>query len=173
MSVPPNKSKPSHKAAIKWSPSTPIRKQDNIISSKAREKNLLGFKPSYEVENEPVNMKFLMSNEYMRMWFKQRAVFEKYTYTREEIIKSESKIHRKFVQRMMTYRKPGKNELVEQKFMEKKLTPEQSKDLEYQKLKFKPDCSTISTTKVRKNKRNVNRQGENKDCVPCCECKSN
>lgn len=58
-------------------------------------------------------MNFLMSNEYMRIWFKERAVYEKSTYTREQIIKEENKIKRRFVQRMMTYRKPTKTQFIE------------------------------------------------------------
>ncbi|XP_028129683.1 uncharacterized protein LOC114325744 [Diabrotica virgifera virgifera] len=134
------------KAPLKWSPALPIRRADNIISSKAREKGLLGFKPSYEVKGEPVCMGFLMSNEYMRMWFKQRAEFEKDTYTREEIIKSESKIHRRFVQRMMTYRNPGKNEIIEQR-IRKCSCPVERKEFQYQRMKYKPECTVMLTHK--------------------------
>lgn len=55
-----------------------------------------------------------MSNEYMRKWFKERGTYEKNNYSKEEIIKEESKIKRRFVQRMMTYKKPNKLELLEQ-----------------------------------------------------------
>lgn len=50
----------------------------------------------------------------MRKWFKERGTYEKNTYSKEESIKEESKIKRRFVQRMMTYKKPNKLELLEQ-----------------------------------------------------------
>lgn len=59
-------------------------------------------------------MRFIISNEYMRKWFNERATYEKNTYSRENIIKEESKIKRRFVQRMMTYKKPNKLEVLEQ-----------------------------------------------------------
>lgn len=55
-----------------------------------------------------------MSNEYMRQWFNERGTYEKNTYSKEAIIKEESKIKRRFVQRMMTYKKPNKLEMLEQ-----------------------------------------------------------
>ena len=61
-------------------------------------------------------MSFIMSNEYMRMWFKERGKYERDTYSKEQIIKEESKIKRRFVQRMMTWQRPTKNEFLEEKF---------------------------------------------------------
>ncbi|XP_023020070.1 uncharacterized protein [Leptinotarsa decemlineata] len=137
-------------ALLKWSPATPVKKQDNIISSKAREKNLLGFKPSYE--NEPrEHMGLLMSNEYMRRWFTERAAFEKDTYTREKIIKEENKIKRRFVQRMMTYRKPTKNQFIEESIAKRKAVPGNStqddKAPNYEKMKYKTECLPLDHVK--------------------------
>lgn len=61
-------------------------------------------------------MQFIMSNEYMRIWFNDRALYEKDTYSREQIIKEESRIRRRFVQRMMTYKKPNKNDFIDDKY---------------------------------------------------------
>ncbi|KAJ8934189.1 hypothetical protein NQ314_013506 [Rhamnusium bicolor] len=83
-----------NKPLLKWSPATPIRTPDNLISSGAREKKQLGFIPTYENETCQ-QMEFIMSNEYMRMWFKERSKYEKDTYTREQIIKEESRIKRR------------------------------------------------------------------------------
>nr|CAH7769352.1 unnamed protein product [Callosobruchus chinensis] len=86
---------------LKWSPNPPRKRPDNIVSSKAREKHIVAFIPKCE--------------EYLREWFKEWAVFNKNVYTREQIIKDESKIQRKWIQRMMTYRRPTKFEMIEER----------------------------------------------------------
>ncbi|XP_018574940.1 uncharacterized protein LOC108913800 [Anoplophora glabripennis] len=96
-----------NKPILKWSPTLAIHKPDNIVSSHAKP----AFKPSYE--NEAENMNFIMSNEYMRMWFKEKQLHEKDTYARDQIIKKERKIKRRMIQRMMTYRKPSKNHFID------------------------------------------------------------
>lgn len=103
----------------------------------------------------------------MRKWFKERGTYEKNTYSKEESIKEESKIKRRFVQRMMTYKKPNKLELLEQiqpsplmkKFQayvysiylicyidymghfDLSLADSNTQAAEYRKLKYKPVCS--------------------------------
>lgn len=52
-------------------------------------------------ERRPV-MGFLLSNEYMRMWFKERQAYEKENYANKEKAITETNIKRRFVQRMMT-----------------------------------------------------------------------
>lgn len=64
-------------------------------------------------------MGLLLSMEYRRIWFDERAEYERYTYTREEIIKQENKIKRRSVQRMMTYRMPTKNQFIDQRAKER------------------------------------------------------
>lgn len=54
-----------------------------------------------------------MSNEYMRMWFKEKAVYDKNTYIRDQIIRDECKIKRRTIQRMATFRKQSKNQFIE------------------------------------------------------------
>lgn len=54
-----------------------------------------------------------MSNEYMRIWNKEKAFYEKYTYTRAKIIKDESKIKRRFVQRMTNFKPVTKTDMIE------------------------------------------------------------
>lgn len=107
-----------NKALTKWSPAVPKRRPDNIISSGALEKGFLGFKPTYE-NNQQYHMGLLLSMEYMKMWFKERAVYEKYAYTREETIKQENKIKRRNIQRMMTYRRPTKNQFIDDRARER------------------------------------------------------
>nr|CAI5856609.1 unnamed protein product [Callosobruchus analis] len=95
-----------------WTPAVPIKRTDNIVSSKAREQNNAGFKPSFE-KDKGENMWLVMSNGYYAQWFKERAVYERNTYYKWETIKQEKKVKRRFVQRMMTYRKPTRNEYLE------------------------------------------------------------
>lgn len=64
-------------------------------------------------------MGFLMNMEYHRKWFAERALYEKDTYTREEIIKQENKIKRRCVQRMMTYRSPTKNQFIDERAIDR------------------------------------------------------
>ncbi|GJQ86592.1 hypothetical protein Trydic_g7826 [Trypoxylus dichotomus] len=84
----------------KWTRSVPIAYKDNIVSSHARANNEKGFVPSYESEGRP-NMYCLLNFEYRRIWFKERGQYEKEVYTKKEMMKEESKIKRRFVQRMM------------------------------------------------------------------------
>ncbi|XP_030768268.1 uncharacterized protein LOC115891830 [Sitophilus oryzae] len=128
--------------SLKWSPAQPFKKSDNIISSKAREKGDYGFAPSYLLEPRE-NMIFLMSNEYMRMWFNERGKYEKDTYSKEEIIKEESKIKRRFVQRMMTYRQPSKNFFLENKLNKKTVDKTEKTPIDYSKMKYKPYCKYL------------------------------
>ncbi|KAJ8921006.1 hypothetical protein NQ315_015802 [Exocentrus adspersus] len=138
--------KKPNKPLLKWSPAVPIRKPDNLISSHA--KSHVSFKPSYE--NDPKeNMNFLMSNEYMRMWFQEKGGYDKDTYTREQIIKDESKIKRRIIQRMMTYRRPPKNHFIDD-YVDKKTGQDKLQDQKDQKMrsqkqmKFKPQCPSKS-----------------------------
>lgn len=87
------------KGGLKWSPAYPIVKQDKIISSDSRmQGDVFGFIPSYEFEPK-VNMCFIMSNEYYRMWFKERGKYDKDNYAAAELLKEEARIKRRFVQR--------------------------------------------------------------------------
>ncbi|VEN43996.1 unnamed protein product [Callosobruchus maculatus] len=95
-----------------WTPAAPIKRADNIVSSKAREQNNAGFKPTFE-KAKGEDMWLVMSNGYYAQWFKERAVYERNTYYKWETIKQEKKVKRRFVQRMMTYRKPTRNEYLE------------------------------------------------------------
>uniref|UniRef100_A0AAR5Q379 Uncharacterized protein n=1 Tax=Dendroctonus ponderosae TaxID=77166 RepID=A0AAR5Q379_DENPD len=125
--------------SLKWAPAQPQRRLDNIISSKARENgDLIGFVPTYLAE--PMEkMHFIMSNEYMRKWFKERGAYEKDTYSKEQIIREESRIKRRFVQRMMTYQKPVKTQLFEENVLRK--PPQKGEQpLDYKKFKYKPVC---------------------------------
>ncbi|EFA03536.1 hypothetical protein TcasGA2_TC013539 [Tribolium castaneum] len=89
------------KSTLKWKRATAIYPTDHIISSKAREVGTWGFKPQYEnVTN--VNFRFLMSNEYMRLWFKERDLYQKENYSKQEKAQNESSLKRGFVQRMRT-----------------------------------------------------------------------
>ncbi|KAG5892979.1 hypothetical protein JTB14_015023 [Gonioctena quinquepunctata] len=112
-----------NKPLLKWSPAVPMKRPDNIISSKAREKNLLGFKPSYE--NEPKeHMQLLMSNEYSRKWFAERAAYEKDTYTREKISKKKTKSNEENI--------------------EKRRSPAGlPSSPNYEKMKYKPQCFLV------------------------------
>nr|CAH7718364.1 unnamed protein product [Callosobruchus chinensis] len=96
-----------------WTPVVPIKRADNIVSSQAKEQNNAGFKPSFE-KAKGEDMWLVMSNGYYAQWFKERAVYERNTYYKWEIIKQEKKVKRRFVQRMMTYRKPTRNEYLEE-----------------------------------------------------------
>ncbi|CAG9764614.1 unnamed protein product [Ceutorhynchus assimilis] len=171
-----------HKS-IKWSPAKPQKRPDNIISSKARESGNSGFKPSYLVEKRE-NMKFIMSNEYMRIWFDERKRYETETYSREQIIKEESKIKRRFVQRMMTYKKPNKNELTNAEYHIKK-DGIQEHSVDYSKLKYKPVCpkekgyaQDVLHKELKKNKskdesrQNKGGKGDVQEAaicsIPCC-----
>ncbi|KAJ8960840.1 hypothetical protein NQ318_020136 [Aromia moschata] len=110
-----------NKPVLKWSPSHPVRARDNLISAAAIEKNQLGFKPTYEAREDSTRRTSTVG---------------------EETIKEESKIKRRVVQRMMTYRKPMKNDFIDDFIQKKKgnkeaqiqmaLTPE--------KMKYKPEC---------------------------------
>ncbi|KAK4880341.1 hypothetical protein RN001_008487 [Aquatica leii] len=86
------------KKGAKWAASEPSRRQDSIISSKARENNQSAFVPSYE--KDPENMNFLMTNEYLRIWLKQRTVYELDFYSKSEA-DGVREFKRRFVQRIM------------------------------------------------------------------------
>ncbi|KAJ3662546.1 hypothetical protein Zmor_006890 [Zophobas morio] len=86
------------KSSLKWKRATPIYPTDHIISSKAREVNALyGFKPEYETEKRP-HIRFLLSNEYMRLWFRERVLYQKENYSKQEKTKSDGKLQRGYVQ---------------------------------------------------------------------------
>ncbi|XP_060518794.1 muscle, skeletal receptor tyrosine-protein kinase-like isoform X2 [Cylas formicarius] len=87
------------------------------------------------------NMNFLMSNEYMRMWFKEKEIYERNTYSTEQIIKDESKIKRRYVQRMMTYKKPTKNDF--NKEMKDRPKYNNPMKVDYSKYKCKPECPKL------------------------------
>ncbi|CAH1979865.1 unnamed protein product [Acanthoscelides obtectus] len=127
---------------LKWSPNPPKKRPDNIISSKARERNIVAFKPQYEGEGRE-NMWKLMSNEDLREWFKEWAVFNKDVYTREQIIKEESKIQRKWIQRMMTYRQPTKLEIIEERLRKPISTGAKGSKIDI-RCKYKPACAEPS-----------------------------
>ncbi|KAL1513308.1 hypothetical protein ABEB36_002730 [Hypothenemus hampei] len=177
--------------ALKWSPAQPHKKSDNIISSTARETgDLIGFIPSYL--KEPIeDMRFIMSNEYMRKWFKEREIYEKNTYSKIEIIKGESKIKRRYVQRMMTYKKPDKFHLLEDKFKRTgQYNDTVNQPTDYTKLKYKPVCSkekkkgvantSVGTRNTKNVKLPITEQQTIEDklpvtlittnqfCAPCC-----
>ncbi|KAB0797940.1 hypothetical protein PPYR_08933 [Photinus pyralis] len=86
------------KNQIKWTPATPVRRTDCIISSKARENNEIGFIPSYEKEPTE-NMYFILSHEYFRIWLKERSQYELDTYSKLEVEAGGSDIKRRYVQR--------------------------------------------------------------------------
>ncbi|XP_022901753.1 uncharacterized protein [Onthophagus taurus] len=88
----------------KWTPSYPVVPKDNIISSQSKANNEKGFIPSYESIGKP-QMNFLMSEEYRRLWFKERGVYEKEVYTKKAMMKEESKIKRRFVQKCLIPKK--------------------------------------------------------------------
>lgn len=50
-----------------------------------------------------------MSNEYFRIWFKERENFERDFYFKEQTRREESKIKRRFVQRKMVGKKQENN----------------------------------------------------------------
>lgn len=60
-----------------------------------------------------------MSNEYMRIWLKEKAAYERITYTRAKIIKEESKIKRRYVQRMTNFKPLTKADLIENELKKK------------------------------------------------------
>ncbi|CAH1991757.1 unnamed protein product [Acanthoscelides obtectus] len=95
-----------------WAPAVPLRRADNITSSKAKEQNTPVFKPAFE-QDKRHDMWMVMSNGYGTQWFKEKAVYEKETYFRWETIKQEKKVKRRTVQRMMTYRQPTRIEYLE------------------------------------------------------------
>ncbi|VEN47265.1 unnamed protein product [Callosobruchus maculatus] len=127
---------------LKWTPNPPRKRPDNIISSKAREKHIVAFIPKCE-EEKVDNMWKLMSNEYLREWFKEWAVFNKNVYTREQIIKEESKIQRKWIQRMMTYRRPTKFEMIEERLW-KPISKGASGNKIDIRCKYKPSCTGLT-----------------------------
>ncbi|KAK4880365.1 hypothetical protein RN001_008511 [Aquatica leii] len=88
------------KGAIKWIKAEALRRPDGIISSKCRENNEHGFTPTYEREKRE-NMNFIMSNEYMRIWLKERKIYEIDTYSKYEVESDAGDIKRRFVQRFM------------------------------------------------------------------------
>ncbi|XP_044266399.1 uncharacterized protein LOC123012505 [Tribolium madens] len=98
------------KSTLKWKRASTIYPTDHIISSKAREVGTWGFKPQYENVKQ-VNFRFLMSNEYMRLWFKERDLYQKENYSKQEKAQNESSLKRGFVQRMMTNPKLESREL--------------------------------------------------------------
>lgn len=51
----------------------------------------------------------LLHNEYLRKWFDEREQYEKDVYTKKELIKQESKIKRRYVQRDLRSKKKEKN----------------------------------------------------------------
>lgn len=53
-------------------------------------------------------MNFIMSNEYWRIWFKERENYERDFYFKEQTRREESKIKRRFVQRKMATEKKEK-----------------------------------------------------------------
>ncbi|RZC42064.1 hypothetical protein BDFB_010824 [Asbolus verrucosus] len=89
------------KNTLKWKRAGIIYPTDHIISSTAREIGYKGFKPEYE-NVKHVNMRFIMSNEYMRLWFKQRDEYIKENYSKAESARNETTLKRGYVQRMMT-----------------------------------------------------------------------
>ncbi|CAH1369309.1 unnamed protein product [Tenebrio molitor] len=98
------------KNTLKWKPASIVYPTDHLISSKAREVGAWGFKPQYESAKH-VNMRFLMSNEYMRLWFKERELYQKENYSKQEKARNEAHLKRGFVQRMMTNPKLHTREL--------------------------------------------------------------
>ncbi|KAF2898973.1 hypothetical protein ILUMI_07200 [Ignelater luminosus] len=100
------------KQGLKWTPAVPLRRPDNIISSKVRENGEKGFIPSYE--NEPkINMNFIMSHEYLRIWLKERTVYEIDTYSKQDVEAGAGDIKRRFVQRYMSKsRNKGKERIL-------------------------------------------------------------
>lgn len=94
------------KVGLKWTPTVPSRRPDCIISSKARENGETGFIPSYERDRH-VNMSYIMSNEYLRIWIKERTTYEIDTYSKYEVESGASDIKRRIIQRDMT--KPNPN----------------------------------------------------------------
>lgn len=53
-------------------------------------------------------MNFIMSNEYWRIWFKERGTYERDFYFKEQTRREESKIKRRFVQRNLAIKKTEK-----------------------------------------------------------------
>ncbi|KAI4464265.1 hypothetical protein MML48_3g00005523 [Holotrichia oblita] len=78
----------------KWTRTVPTTTKDSIVSSHARANNEKGFTPSYESVSYSKSIN-------LRIWFKERGQYEKEVYTKKEMMKEESKIKRRFVQRMM------------------------------------------------------------------------
>ncbi|CAH1099271.1 unnamed protein product [Psylliodes chrysocephalus] len=111
---PKDKKKKYPVASIRWTPNPPIVKEDNIMSSVARERNIWGFLPTYEVQDHPICMNFIMTGEYQRIWLKERDAFQKDTYTKKrEILTTDNNFRRKFVQKFFTYKKPTKSSWLE------------------------------------------------------------
>lgn len=110
------------KGSLKWVPAMPIVKQDNVISSRAREAGEIGFKPTYEKAyiffdflnmllnvrfQDEENMYFILSNEYLRMWQNERTDYEREVYSKQDTESDSKMIKRRFVQRFVKYPDKG------------------------------------------------------------------
>ncbi|CAG9865375.1 unnamed protein product [Phyllotreta striolata] len=125
---------------IRWTPNLPIVKDDNIISSTAREKNNFGFMPTYEVHNHPINMYYLMTGEYQRIWLTERDAFAKAVYSAPARLfdTSDNNFRRKFVQRLFTYRKPTKFSCLEARRRDwKRLSADEAFAIRMRETRFK------------------------------------
>lgn len=99
----------------------PIVKQDNLVSSRAREAGEIGFKPTYEKAHfflfskhvlhvrfqDEENMYFILSNEYLRMWQNERSDYEREVYSKQDTESDSKTIKRRFVQHFVKYPDKG------------------------------------------------------------------
>ncbi|XP_018325503.1 uncharacterized protein LOC108737262 [Agrilus planipennis] len=92
---------------LKFTRVMPIKRPDCIMSSAARESGNYGFIPSYE-KDVRICTGFVMTNEYLRMWMRERAIYEKDVYSSLEAEKDKGRIRRRYVLRDMTKKKPDK-----------------------------------------------------------------
>ncbi|KAF5282575.1 hypothetical protein FQA39_LY04982 [Lamprigera yunnana] len=87
----------------RWELAKSARRPDTIISSLATKRKQNGFTPTYL--KEPNNMYFMLSNEYTRMWLKERGIYEETAYLKYEVEGNWTGMERRYVQH---YSKPNK-----------------------------------------------------------------
>lgn len=120
-------------------------------------------------------MNFIMSNEYLRKWMKERDAYEKEMYsTAAQIVQ----LKRRFVQKMMTYKLPTKADLVEDKIVAKrreielkrsKKTANAAPKPDYTKIKYKTQClQTKVKSKGKAVKKADSTTETNSETGDCC-----
>ncbi|KAK9879725.1 hypothetical protein WA026_006785 [Henosepilachna vigintioctopunctata] len=164
--------KNTKKPQLKWTRTLPLRRPDYIKSSVFTERGEMGFVPTYD-HGRP-NLGCLLNYEYFRMWFKERDLYQKDTYTKQNTKNKDKFFTRRFVQRyinhvdkqklipMMTMKQFQNVPAVESTSRGDKLKGGTKSDkyvrkVENEKMKqfvrYKPECSR---SKMKKEEKNMN-----------------